>query len=439
MEGVTIKNKFAHPTSLLQANSNIALALQAFNERQEWSECYRNCEKTAELILRGDYNATWGTLLRIRERCPQANRRKNVPLHLVNTGLPYSLEEIVAIESSVINWLKDLNLVKQEVSKLLDIEESVRSGKLLCELAVAMHDYDVRDIGAICEPRNAATALSNVRRAFELLRKLPKVGRRYLWCENEVFAGDRGVVLGLLNDLCRSYHGRGGKEKGGLYNRNKENSLMDANKTNEKQTPPKLNATSNEKTLDLCRTDSLDEAMNLSKVPAPHPCPLKPTNSNEDLFTSQAEFAKGKTLSSLFNKSLGEDSKMLECTNRLCDSSKEAKLLDWIKKLGVKIPQTNCFDESLMKLIRSGVLLVQIVEALERCAMKGVCNNPKSSASSLHNIQQALKVLSGKKAIPVQFLFSETQILNGSKDFVLRFLDSVRLAYPHSIFPLSKH
>jgi len=379
----TLKGKFRHPTSLVQANTNVILALESFNEKRALEDCYRNHEKTSELILKGEHDVIWGIILNMKERSPETNKH-NIPLHLLNTGLPYSLEEVIKIENTVITWLKDLNLIDSTITKILEIEERIRSGKLLYELATIMHNYNIRTI--ITEPKNSVTALSNIRKAFELFRKLPKVNKRYLWSEKQIFNGDRAAILGLLNDLHNSLQST------------KENNPIMMNCTEQ---------TFSKQTLDLC----------LSEVPEPYPYPLKPISYNNHSLASK------DTL--LHNG----DSFMRETERK--ENVKEMKVVNWIKGLGVKISKEDSFDEVIMKGIKNGVLLVQIVEILDRCNMKGICNNPKSSASSLHNIQQALKVLNKKKSISVEYLFAENEILNGNKDFILKFLDSIRLAYPH--------
>eukprot|EP00826_Nyctotherus_ovalis_P016715 TRINITY_DN14851_c0_g1_i17.p1 TRINITY_DN14851_c0_g1~~TRINITY_DN14851_c0_g1_i17.p1 ORF type:complete len:204 (-),score=18.72 TRINITY_DN14851_c0_g1_i17:193-804(-) len=112
----------------------------------------------------------------------------------------------------------------------------------------------------------------------------------------------------------------------------------------------------------------------------------------------------------------------------ISESKNEVKLVEWIKQLGVKVKVPLC--SSFFEQFRDGVLLVRIVEKLERKAIRGICEHPKSPANSLHNIRKALEMLKLKKNIPVEYLHSEGEILKGNKSVVIGLLNSIKLAYP---------
>eukprot|EP00826_Nyctotherus_ovalis_P020371 TRINITY_DN16394_c0_g1_i15.p1 TRINITY_DN16394_c0_g1~~TRINITY_DN16394_c0_g1_i15.p1 ORF type:complete len:176 (-),score=36.31 TRINITY_DN16394_c0_g1_i15:19-546(-) len=152
-------------------------------------------EQIAEEILRGRHDTTWGLLSILRNTCPQTGGHNEAPLHLLRTGLPYSLPEIVALEQSVMLWLQSLRLVKDEGNaSLLDIEERVCSGTLLCDLATVLGRQKARVCGVVLQPKNPAAALANIRKALELFRELPQLDRRFLWSEKDIQRGDRGAV-----------------------------------------------------------------------------------------------------------------------------------------------------------------------------------------------------------------------------------------------------
>ncbi len=164
-----------------------------------------------ESLLRGERDTIWGLLSAIRETYPQTDQQNKTCFHLLNTGLQYSLTEMRRLESSLLGWLQSLHIVRPPPQgrqlNLLDIEHEVRNGTLLCSLASVLTRNVARLGGIIPDPRSTAAALSNLRKACECLRRLPKIGTRFLWEEKAILAGDRGTIFGLLEDLHRYYDG----------------------------------------------------------------------------------------------------------------------------------------------------------------------------------------------------------------------------------------
>ncbi len=143
---------------------------------------------------------------------PQTDQQSQTFFHLLNTGLPYSLTEMRRLESSLLNWLQTMHILKpaQQTPTLLDIEKDLRNGTLLCSLAEMLTGNEGPICGFFSEPRGDAAALSNLRKAFEVFRRLPRLGRRFLWSEKEIHNGDRGAMFGLLEDLHKFSDGNSG-------------------------------------------------------------------------------------------------------------------------------------------------------------------------------------------------------------------------------------
>lgn len=63
--------------------------------------------------------------------------------------------------------------------------------------------------------------------------------------------------------------------------------------------------------------------------------------------------------------------------------------------------------------------------------IQGVTVDPKKPASYLHNIRKALEVLRKKKNMPMDYLWSEEEIMKGNTKVICGLLEQVRKAYLH--------
>jgi hypothetical protein len=77
-------------------------------------------------------------------------------------------------------------------------------------------------------------------------------------------------------------------------------------------------------------------------------------------------------------------------------------------------------------------LLVQTCE-LMRGALPGVNAEPKNQAQCLNNIRQALTKLGDRATMPVEYLFSEEEILQGKTSVLVPLLLQMRKAYGHHL------
>lgn len=212
-----------------QAQHNIQRALRLFEQKKPGMipQYYTDSVECIRGVLCGHKDVTWGLLSTIREIYPQTEPRNQPYLHLTNTGLPYSVAQLRKLEISLLNWLKALGLIGDKtmnsagkVVTILELEREIRNGTLLCDLAQIISGKHLP--GVFRSPKTDATALANLSKALECFRALPRlthkyfshssinpynVNRRYLWSEKELFNGDRGTILGLLEVLHRYYDG----------------------------------------------------------------------------------------------------------------------------------------------------------------------------------------------------------------------------------------
>jgi hypothetical protein len=86
-------------------------------------------------IIKGDSNVIWGLIYELSLINPHALPKEKV-VFLEDIELPYSVEELQNLESSLLNWMKDMGVLKgnSTVSSLRDIESVIWNGTLLCEL-----------------------------------------------------------------------------------------------------------------------------------------------------------------------------------------------------------------------------------------------------------------------------------------------------------------
>jgi len=394
-----LKGKIVNPINVLQAQNNILLGLQVF-ERVHPNELPSTHEQIAEEILRGKHNTIWGLLSIIHNSYPQTVNHNDIPLHLLHTGLPYEAKETVKLERSVIKWLQSLRLIKNDPSiSLLDIESDIRSGKLLCDLATVLH----KNRGKVCKiSQTKLSTFENIRRAFELFRELLHVERRFLWSEKQIYKGDRDVMLGLLEDLHKFDDKVKWNGPGPYYGKYEIMKLKTSNSRSHTPSLLQYGAINPDKghlnSIPLMKSEDVSIA---------YPISYSSNRTQNELQKQNKSFTGNK--------------------NKVHD---EKKLIDWIKKLGVKIKVPLCSSESICDQFRDGVLLVRVLEKLERKAIRGICEHPKSSAHSLHNIHKVLDILKLKKTIPINYLYSETEIFKGNKSIILGLLTSIKLSYP---------
>ena len=364
----------------------------------------------AEKILRGEKKVIWKTLSAIRELYPQTNECNAIPLHLLNIGIKKSNNEIISLEQSIINWLQALHLARDGEATLIDMEDKIRSGVLLCELANVLHRYTSKVHGLIYQPKNQAAALSNIKKAFVLFRELPLKNKKYLWSEKEVLKGDRGTILGLLEQLYKYYEILNKKEKKSQY--------LSTHKCNKSISP-------------LFRTNITSKDYNEGQgydipsvsTPVPYPYPSNPTQLKRNT----------RPINEFNEAFINRPKTAVLSPKNLSNESEGRKLLIWIRQLGFNLSQDSLFSAENMKLLTNGVLLSQIVSKLERKTIEGINEYPKSTASSLHNIRKVLNTLKGKKRIPVGYLYSDVEIQDGDKEVILGVLTAIKAAYPNTI------
>eukprot|EP00826_Nyctotherus_ovalis_P042013 TRINITY_DN4283_c0_g3_i4.p1 TRINITY_DN4283_c0_g3~~TRINITY_DN4283_c0_g3_i4.p1 ORF type:complete len:576 (+),score=56.75 TRINITY_DN4283_c0_g3_i4:321-2048(+) len=86
---------------------------------------------------------------------------------------------MIELEHSIINWLRRIGTVRDNIKTLCDINREIRNGTLLCEIAEVLTRKKLHGIFRC--PKTDITAMSNIKKALECLRTLPRINCRYLW------------------------------------------------------------------------------------------------------------------------------------------------------------------------------------------------------------------------------------------------------------------
>jgi len=185
-----VLHKYTNPVAVPQAHKNILNALRLFLDHSLIPPSYVDDEHV-EKILRGHYNVIWSILTTIK-----GNTYKQRPQYL-NTDI------MNLTEQKVLNWLKQLQLIQSSIESILEFESEIRDGTLLCTIAQILSKRGLS--GIFKNPKTESAVLMNIRKALECLRILGGIDTRYMWEEKNIFNGDRTVILGLFEDLCK-YH-----------------------------------------------------------------------------------------------------------------------------------------------------------------------------------------------------------------------------------------
>lgn len=178
MENVDIIGKCSNPTVIAQIRANILKALEVFNERKQGAipECFFN---NIETLIRGEHNTVWGLLNAIREAYPMSELKNKNYFHLSFTNLPYSNSQLRKLELSLINWIYSLGLFRNlphPPVMILDFEAFIKNGTLICDLVQIICRTKIN--GVFRNPKTDSTAISNIRKAFQVLRSMTKMSQR---------------------------------------------------------------------------------------------------------------------------------------------------------------------------------------------------------------------------------------------------------------------
>jgi hypothetical protein len=481
LEKRPVKDVNRNPIILKDAKQNIERAMRILRQKNI-PPVYLHSE---DKILKGQLDFIWGLIYHIMRVYPQA--KQNFSMHYSNNSSSlYSADYMKRLEQSVLFWLRSLGMFVDRAvpSTLSDIEFDITNGTLLCELVGFV--VGERIIGVHKNPKVSTSKLANINKALEPLRRRKGVSQRFLWKDEEVLNGDKCVILGLLEDIHKFYDGVNPKS-----NSKDQNIGKSSGTTSDEAIRPYLGNSTlsdpfvNNFLFDQSGTNgiqgnkfSMERIEEMAKetlhgrgriaIPATPPTQLRPTMPTPTKLTTARDpqrlfpepfFPSSKLSNILLPEPTRVESSVTEITNnipgmqhksggaglltteylrhstlQLQDLSKlsdEVLIAKWLESLGVQLQSIFSLESPICPEFCDGTVLCKIVGALQHKEVEGVTHNPKKTPSYLHNIRKALEVLRRKKNMPIDYLWSEQDILRGDSKVITKLLIQIRKAYGH--------
>lgn len=140
---------------------------------------------------------------------------KAVSIEYQDHPLPYGALGISRLEKSITRWVASMKLIQPDPENFHELVPEIKSGVLLCVVVCKVFSVKIRNI--VRNPRTELSIMANIRKALEVLRKVPQMSQKYLYSAKEVFKGSAGVILGLFEDLHRCANGLPARKSGDEY------------------------------------------------------------------------------------------------------------------------------------------------------------------------------------------------------------------------------
>ena len=129
--------------------------------------------------------------------------------------LPYGALGIRRLERSVASWVASMKVIQPDPENFHELIPEIKSGVLLC--VVVSKAFSVKIPNIVRSPKTEQSIMNNIRRALDVLRKLPQMSQKYLYSAKEIFKGCAGVTLGLFEDIHRCANGLPARKSGEEY------------------------------------------------------------------------------------------------------------------------------------------------------------------------------------------------------------------------------
>jgi hypothetical protein len=310
----------------------------------------------------------------------------------------------------------------------MDIEDELKNGTLLCRAVSVICKCRIN--GIFQNPKTDSTAISNIRKSLEILRKTPNMPQKYLWNEREIHKGNRTYLLGLLEDMHRMSDGeciqkRGSISSLGPYTGSSFEKLASCDKSIGLMHMDDNTRNQQEELLSVQKEEQ-------EKLPVPNLYPISfgldsahsETRLKPFVFQKEADIEPRRRPS--FYKPIDTSEAPLEDLTQMQSNN---VLLKWFDKIQLNYPSTLNFNKPGLEEFRDGKLLCDLIGKLESKDLEGVVKQPKSTASALFNIRKALDFLQKKKTVPLTYLYSEEEILLGDNSTIMGLLYDIKGAY----------
>ena len=269
--------------------------------------------------------------------------------------LPYGALGLRKLEFVVVNWIESLNILQPAPQMFSELIPELKKGVLLCVIASTISSIKIFNI--VPEPKTDQSALNNIRKALDILRKLPRMSQKFTWSEKEILKGNNSVLLGLLEDILRWTDGLPSRKNGTEYHK---------------------------------------------EGPYLRPVEIK---KNEETFNTT------------FGSSVSH-----KVQEKEIDSEKYTA---WLYSIGAEFPRSINFAAEHIPEFTTGVLICNIVMALEKIRIPGIEREPKTRVSAIGNINKALVVLRKKSGFSKELFNCAEEVFLGDGDLIRRVLDEM--------------
>lgn len=293
-----------------------------------------------------------------------------IPLEYQDHPLPYGALGIRKLEKSVTDWVISLNILQPSPSNFQELVPEVRSGVLLC--VVVSRAFSVKVPSITRDPKTEQSAMNNIRKALDLLRKNPQMSQKYIWSAKDILKGSHGVILGIFEDIHRCADGLPARKSGEDYH--KDGPYLAQGKKHIRSSSWKA---------------SCEDSFNATFGSALSPKVLSKWDKESDDVDIYAE---------------------------------------WLGELGIHIPKSISFLEENIPEFSSGILLCNIVTALEKIYIN-IEKDPRAKKNAMGNIAKALSVLKKKANFPAELRSCEEDIFAGKGAVVRKLIQSLMKMY----------
>lgn len=205
LEGDSVKvNPAPRSTRLIQ--ENFERSVQVFISKKEISRSF----VTSPKHLADNSQVVLAFIHSLMKYYPKA-----VSLEYQDHPLPYGALGIRKLEKSVTSWVASMKIIQPDPENFHELVPEIKSGVLLC--VVVSKAFSVKIPSIVRNPKTEQSIMNNIRKALDVLRKLPQMSQKYLYSAKEVFKGCAGVTLGLFEDIHRCANGLPARKSGEEY------------------------------------------------------------------------------------------------------------------------------------------------------------------------------------------------------------------------------
>jgi Calponin homology (CH) domain len=289
----------------------------------------------------------------------------SVPYEYLEHPLPYGAVGIRRLEVSITNWIISLNILQPSPTCFQELISELKSGVLLCVILSRLFSVKISNITR--DPKTEQSAMNNIRKALDILRKIPQMSQKFIWSGKEISKGSYGVLLGLLEDIHRCADGLPVRKSGEDYHKD----------------GPYLGK------------------KDIHRTPTWKNCP-------EESFNTTFGSANSP-------KTKSDD--QIDCYT------------EWLYEIGASFPRSISFMEEHIPEFTTGILICNIASVLEKINIPGIDKEPKTRANAIQNISKALNILKKKNTFPNDLKNCEEDIFLGNGGVIRKLMQALMKIY----------